>query len=151
MDSTDPVIIDPPMDVVPLETKEVVPYEPKTSGDDLQNDYDLARKTLRQIVTSGMNSVEQLTDLAQRSDHPRVYEALSLLMKTVAESAKDILEVQGKKQELDIDDTPDKTNVNIRQAIFVGTTAELQDQLKKLRNAEPKVINVSPDQTTNGS
>jgi hypothetical protein len=103
---------------------------------DQAEDYRLARKTFRSLIDKGNNAIEDLTDLARQSESPRAYEVLSTLMKTVAETTKDLYDLQKKTKDLMKEDKSrpqDEQRINVEKAVFVGSTAEL---LKKVKNNE---------------
>ena len=78
--------------------------------------------------------------LAKTSEHPRAYEVLGQMIKTVGETAKELLDVQKQKRVLDGDETPNQGgDTHIGNAIFVGSTSDLQD-LIKAKQTEQKII-----------
>lgn len=100
---------------------------------DQQADYALARKTFRALIDKGNNAIEDLTDLAKQSESPRAYEVLSTLMKTVADTTKDLYDLQKKTKDLNKEDKSrpqDEQRINVEKAVFVGSTAELLKQVK---------------------
>ena len=100
---------------------------------DQQQDYALARKTFRDLIVKGNNAIEDLTDLAKQSESPRAYEVLSTLMKTVADTTKDLYDLQKKTKDLNKEDKTrpqDEQRINVEKAVFVGSTAELLKQVK---------------------
>src|SRR5574343_589241 len=117
----------------------LVPMQ-ESSGDDIQDDYELARKTLRELVTTSQEALAGILNLAKTSEHPRAYEVLGQLIKTTQDAAKDLLEVQKQRQAV-TGETPDgPTNeTHIGNAIFVGSTNDLQALIKQKRE-QPKVI-----------
>lgn len=120
-----------PVPVVVEETA-VVPVEENVNVDQ-QADYVLARKTFRALIDKGNNAIEDLTDLAKQSESPRAYEVLSTLMKTVADTTKDLYDLQKKTKDLNKEDKSrpqDEQRINVEKAVFVGSTAELLKQVK---------------------
>lgn len=115
-----------------VEEASVVPFE-ETTNVDQQADYVLARKTFRALIDKGNNAIEDLTDLAKQSESPRAYEVLSTLMKTVADTTKDLYDLQKKTKDLNKEDKSrpqDEQRINVEKAVFVGSTAELLKQVK---------------------
>jgi hypothetical protein len=108
----------------------------ETENIDQQEDYRLARKTFRSLIDKGNNAVENLTDLAKESESPRAYEVLATMMKTIADTTKDLYDLQKKTKDLHKEDKArpqDDQRINVEKAVFVGSTAEL---LKKVKNNE---------------
>ena len=72
-----------------------------------------------------------MMDVARASEHPRAYEVVATLMKTIVDANKDLLDVSKKKRDMmqSDDDTPKTVNNNL----FVST-AELQKMLKDIKS-----------------
>lgn len=121
----------------PLKQEVAVIEEPAAVGSvDQQEDYTLARSTFRQLITKGNDAIEGISDLAKESESPRAYEVMATLMKTVAETTKDLYDLQKKTKDLLTNSGSkklDETNITVDKAVFVGTTAEL---LRKVKNNE---------------
>lgn len=100
---------------------------------DQEEDYLLARKTFRALITQGNHAIEGISDLAKESESPRAYEVMATLMRTVADTTKDLYDLQKKTKELQKDDKArpqDEQRINVEKAVFVGSTAELLKQVK---------------------
>ena len=95
--------------------------------DDIMDDYQYARENLKNIIDSAQQSIDDLSSIASTSESPRAYEVLSGLMKTIVDANKDLLELQKKVKQLK-DDSEKPSNVT--NALFVGSTAELQKLIK---------------------
>jgi hypothetical protein len=109
------------------ETKEV------SLTDDAQIDYEMSRRTFRSLIDKGNMAMENLTDLAKESESPRAYEVLATMMKTIADTTKDLYDLQKKTKDLKGEkkaEAPQTVN-NIDKAVFVGTTADLLKQMKE--------------------
>jgi len=126
----------------PAEIKqEVVPYEEPVNVDlcDQDEDYVLARKVLRNLIQKGNDAIDEISTIARQQESARSYEVVSTLIKTVADTTKDLYNVQKMKKDLQGPDpesdprkkNPDSGNINVEQAVFVGSAAELLDAIKK--------------------
>lgn len=103
---------------------------------DQEEDYRLARKTFRQLINTGNDAIDGISDLAKESESPRAYEVMATLMKTVADTTKDLYALQKITKELKMNDKvrpQDDQRINVEKAVFVGSTAEL---LKRVKNNE---------------
>jgi hypothetical protein len=100
----------------------------------VQDDFDYARDNMRQLISKGQNALDGILMIASGSEHPRAYEVVAALMKTMAETNKDLLELQKVKKVLQKED-PKAPQVdgpqNVTNNLFVGSTAELQKLLKE--------------------
>ncbi len=105
----------------------IVPMD--TNDADIEEDYNYARENLKSIINSAQTSIEDLSSIASTSESPRAYEVLSALMKTIVDANKDLLELQ-RKVKLLKDEGPSKPS-NVTNALFVGSTTELQKLIKQ--------------------
>lgn len=98
-------------------------------NDEIDADYQYARDNLRSIINSAQASIEDLSSIASTSESPRAYEVLSGLIKTIVDANKDLLELQRKVKLLKQEE--DSKPQNVTNALFVGSTTELQKLIKK--------------------
>ena len=91
------------------------------------DDYQFARDNLKKLVEKGNVALDGVLELAAASDHPRVYEVVGQMIRSLGETNKDIIDLQKDMKKLKDEDGPSKVTQN---AIFVGSTAELQKFLK---------------------
>ena len=97
---------------------------------DLQNDYEYSRGQLYNLVEKGQEAINGILDLAQNSDHPRAYEVAGNLITNVADITDKLVDLQGKMK--DINQEQIQTTSNVTNAMFVGSTSELQKMLKEM-------------------
>ena len=97
---------------------------------DLQNDYEYSRGQLYNLVEKGQEAINGILDVAQNSDHPRAYEVAGNLIKNVADITDKLVDLQGKMK--DINQEKKQTPNNVTNAMFVGSTSELQKMLKEM-------------------
>ena len=97
---------------------------------DQEDDYQLARSTLRNLIYKSENTLDDMIELAKNSEHPRTYEVAGQLIKTVSDVAKDLIELQKKVKDLKDGDTVSAKNVTNNNVVFAGSTAELFKMLK---------------------
>lgn len=97
----------------------------------VDDDYEYARKNLRTLIDNGKDAMENLTFLAKEGESPRTYEVLGQLIKTLADTNKDLLDLSKKAREAKGLKTSDEQKPqNVTNALFVGSTAELQKLIK---------------------
>jgi hypothetical protein len=118
--------------VVPKKTELA---EIKPVDDKVDRDYDYARTNFYNIIETGTEALEQMLDVAKASEHPRAYEVVSTIMKTLVDANKDLVSMSAKKQESEDEKSPSEKTVS-NNNLFVGSTAELQQLLKDMRNGE---------------
>ena len=114
--------------------KEPVKYGPaNTELDDIDKDYAYQRQNFYSLVERGQDAIEGILEIARESEHPRTYEVAGQLIKTVAEVTEKLGDLQEKMKKLK--DVPNNAPKNVTNALFVGSTAELQRMLKGKKNA----------------
>ena len=92
------------------------------------NDYEYARRNLYDIIEKGSAALEDIVDVAKQSESPRAYEVLTNLLKTLAETNKDLLELAKKDKELKREEiVPEHRTVNNNLHI---TSADLLKLIK---------------------
>jgi flagellar capping protein FliD len=94
---------------------------------DIDDDFATARKNLHQIIHKGNDALEEALLVAKSSEHPRAFEVVGGLIKTLVDANKDLLDIQKKLKDLKkSDDEKAPQSVQAQNAIFVGNAAELQ-------------------------
>jgi hypothetical protein len=116
--------------------REIVEYEP-VSDEDGDEDYRLVRNTLRNLIEKGNDALEDISTIARQNESARGFEVVANLIKTVGDTSKDLYNLQKMKRDLKEPDPasdPRKKNaesINVEQAVFVGSAAELLSAIKK--------------------
>ena len=118
-------------ELVAVEPKnELAKREGRDHTGDIDTDYRYARENLYDIIENGSHALHELVEIAKSSEHPRAFEVVASLMKTLTDANKDLLEVQAKVKKLKQEDNPQTGPNNVTNALFVGSTTELQNMLK---------------------
>ena len=101
----------------------------KSDEDDIDNDYKYQRENFYNLVERGQDAIDGILEIAKESEHPRTYEVAGNLIKQVAEVTEKLGDLQEKMRKLK--EVPNSAPKNVTNALFVGSTAELQKMLKK--------------------
>ena len=101
---------------------------PSDELDDVDADYKYQRDNFYNLIEKGQNAIEGILNVAKESDHPRGYEVAGNLIKQVAEVTEKLGDLQEKMRKLK--EVPNSAPKNVTNALFVGSTAELQKMLK---------------------
>ena len=101
-----------------------------TSEKDIENDYEYTRGQLYNLIEKGQEAINGILDVAQNSDHPRAYEVAGNLIKNVADISDKLMDLQKKVKE--VSEEKQKGPTNVTNAMFVGSTADLQKMLKQM-------------------
>ena len=108
--------------------KQILVLETKLNEEDIDNDYKHQRENFYKLIERGQDAIDGILDLARESEHPRTYEVAGNLIKQVAEVTEKLGDLQGKMKKLK--EVPNSAPQNVTNALFVGSTAELQKMLK---------------------
>ena len=100
---------------------------PATNEDDIDNDYKYQRENLYNLIERGQDAIDGILELAKESEHPRTYEVAGQLIKNVAEVTEKLMQLQNDMKKLK--EVPSNAPKNVTNALFVGSTAELQKAL----------------------
>ena len=114
------------------------------SKTDVDNDYDYSRENYYNLIEKGQEAIQGILDIAKEGQHPRAYEVAGQLIGQVAQVTDKLQDLQKKLKELK--DVPNKTSANIKNALFVGSTAELQKMLKR-NDEDTKSKDITPKET----
>jgi len=110
----------------------VVPDVSASTNNTIEQDAAETRKNVRTLIAQGTQAVTELLALARDLKTPRAYEVASNMLKTMSELSQDLLTVHQQEQSLG-DQTPEIGDVNIENAVFVGSTTELGELVKQKR------------------
>jgi hypothetical protein len=98
--------------------------------EDQEDDYQLARQTMRKLLMKGESTLDELIELSKNSEHPRTYEVAGQFMKTMSDVSKDLLNLQKQVKDLKADEPQQKIGTQ-NNVVFAGSTAELFKALKQ--------------------
>jgi len=123
------------------EFKAPVPRKEDKESPDIDNDYKYSRENYYNLIERGQEAIEGILDIAREGQHPRAYEVAGQLIGQVAGTVDKLQDLQKKLK--DLKDVPNKTSANIKNALFIGSTAELQ---KMLKNEDTKSKTITPEE-----
>ena len=115
-------------------TKENVGITPEQkpdrfTKDDIEKDYEYTRGNLYSIIEKGQEAINGILELAQDSEMPRAYEVAGQLIKSVSDATDKLMDLQKKLKDVNEEQQTKGPNT-VNNALFVGSTAELQKLLK---------------------
>ena len=111
------------------EFKAPVPRKEDKTKEDVENDHKNSREYYYNLIEKGQEAIEGILDVAKEGQHPRAYEVALAGIKNVADTVDKLQDLNKKLK--DLKELPKTANANIKNALFVGSTAELQKMLKK--------------------
>ena len=117
-------------------TAELVEKKPDTLAvkrdntlDDVDTDYKYQRENFYNLIERGQDAIDGILEVAKQSDHPRSYEVAGNLISQVADITEKLGKLQASMKRLK--EVPNNAPKNVTNALYVGSTAELQKLLKK--------------------
>jgi hypothetical protein len=124
----------------PIVSAEIISQN-QTDDNDVSDDYNLARNTLRNVIEKGARALDDVVSLAASSEHPRSYEVAGQIMKTLADVSKDLLELQKQKRDIIKPLPSEKPKITQQNNIvFTGSTSDL---MKAIKDNTEKLIDES--------
>lgn len=98
---------------------------------DATKDYQYSRGELYRLIEQGQEAVQGALEVAQESGHPRAFEVAVNAMKQVADMSDKLIDLQQKMKNLNKDEEKKGPSSVTNNAIFLGSTADLQKMLKR--------------------
>ena len=113
---------------LPKVTKGVSPrVMPEINGMEEDTDFRYTRENLYNLLERGQDAVEELLEIAKQSEHPRAFEVVGQLIGKLTETNKELMGLHKTKKDL----STEKGTTNVTNALFVGSTSDLQKMLKE--------------------
>ena len=112
----------------------------KDTEKNIDQDYKAARETYHDLIEKGREGLEYMMEIAKESEHPRAFEVLATMIKTISDTNGELMKhnkIRNDINKTDEIENPTVTNNNL----FVGTTTELQKMLQN-NNKEDEVIDL---------
>lgn len=116
--------------VVPIDRK---PLENELLEKDLSADYETVRKNLRELVDVGKGALDGVLAVALEGDSPRAYEVVAMMIKTLSEANREVLDLHDKVKKIRKQEVITNNVSNTTNSIYVGSTKELQDIINTAR------------------
>ena len=120
--------------VTDFEQPKAVPQVIDETKDDIDNDYKYSRDNYYNLIDKGNEAIQGILDIAKEGQHPRAYEVAGQLISQVGQTVDKLQDLQKKLK--DLKEVPNKTTANIKYALFVGSTNELQKMLNRKKEDE---------------
>jgi hypothetical protein len=117
--------------------KSTLPQIKDNNKSDIDNDYDYSRENYYNLIEKGQQAIEGILEIAKEGQAPRSYEVLGALISNVATTIEKLQDLQKKMK--DLKDLPKTASPQIKNALFVGSTKDLQQLLRQKDQKEDKV------------
>ena len=119
----------PTPEIKPESTTRVIPQ----NGKDDDIDYNYARENYYNLIERNQDAVEEMLEIAKASEHARSFEVVGQLIKAGLDANEALMKLHKTKKELTIEKSGP---TQVTNALFVGSTAELQKLLKSKLKVE---------------
>ena len=121
--------LDEVLGVINMPKKEIAKVEkvkPPINGQDEDTDFQYARENLYNLIERGQDGLEELLEIAKQSEHPRAFEVVGQMIDKLTTTNKELLNLHKTKKDISTEKGP----TNVTNALYVGSTADLQKMLK---------------------
>lgn len=124
----------------PKQEVTTITKKPETElNNKVDSDFEYARQNLKELIEKGKASLDNAISLADSLDQPRGFEVVSAFAKQLAEMNKDLLDLHQQKKNIN------KENITVNNkttnAIYVGSTSDLQDIVNQSRSRKKALDN----------
>ena len=117
-------------EIVEVESTRKKPEIVKSKEVDIEKDYEYSRANLYSLIEKGQEAINGIMEVAGEGGSPRAYEVAGQLIKSVADTTDKLIDLQKKLKDVEEDSRKTTNNVT-NNAVFVGSTSELQKMLKQ--------------------
>ena len=111
---------------------------PEKLEKDLSRDYNNVRTNMKDLIIQGQDAIEGILNVANDTDSPRAYEVAAQMIKAVSEMNKDLLDMHNKVKTIRQENVT--VNNNTTNAVYVGSTSELQDLINASRSSKKAFV-----------
>ena len=113
-------------EVVLSDPPAVIESDAENRDEDVNADYEKSREHYYKLLEKGNDALEYSLEIAKQTDHPRAFEVVGQLIDKLTTTNKELLNLHKTKKDISTEKGP----TNVTNALFVGSTAELQKMLK---------------------
>lgn len=118
-------------DLEPVVQVEPVVEQKETTVDD----FELARGTLKNMISKNEDVIDNLVNIAKSSEHPRAFEVVGKLIEAQTGLAKELMTLHKTKK--DVDGEPVSSIQTQNNIVFAGSTSDL---MKMISTQKAKTI-----------
>lgn len=110
-----------------------------------KQDFEEARKNIKDILDQGSSVFDRFTAVAMRSEKARDFEVIAKLMDSLVDANHKLIELHEKRRGLVPDEEP-KTQENItNNTLVVGSAAELLEMIEQRKKSQNAPDNIYTD------
>lgn len=119
--------------VISNSVKDIVQAPVQSNPEDqAKDDFDTARNSILNALETSQVALEQLSQIAVGSQHPRAFEVVAKLVDTIRDTSKDLVDLHKQKQ------TKPVENTTVNNKLIISTT-DLLKMLKQKDKSDEKL------------
>lgn len=125
--------VDENEETLPVEVEEIqAPAVINDAAEENLQDLEFVRKNIHSVIEKGEEAVKEMLEIAKQSEHPRAFEVVSTLMKTLLDANKDYADLSSKKRFVkeEINGPKEAAQTNVTNNNLIVTTADLLKMIK---------------------
>ena len=107
---------------------------------DIKDKEQYARENLYNIIERGSDALNNIVELAAQSQHPRSYEVVADLVRTLSQTNKDLLDINKKVKDLSPKDVQQANNIQNNVYVTADLTKLLKGNAKDFLNKETREV-----------
>ena len=117
---------------LPIEISEceILPAEKSNYSQEPLDDIELARSNIKELLSKGSSSLDELITIAKQSESPRAFEVVSTMMKTMLDANKEFVEMSQKKKYEQEDNGTSGNQTNVTNNNLILSTTDLLKMMK---------------------
>lgn len=124
-----------------IESSPSLPALPIDASVSKEDDFELARQTLRNLINKNEDVMTELVHIAKNSEHPRAFEVVGKLVEAQTNIAKELVGLHKVKNDIDGDGAAKSEKIQTQNNIvFAGSTADL---MKLISSQKAKIIDTN--------
>lgn len=116
-------------DVV-IEGTDIVPVPTTDLADEVVEDIEIAKGNIKDIITKGGDSLEEILSIAKQSENPRAFEVASNMMRMLVDANKEFISMSEKKKFAKEEHTSPQTTNNVTNNNLILSTTDLLKMIK---------------------
>ena len=97
-----------------------------------EHDFEMGRQNLHEVIEQGKRALDELCSIANASQHPRAYEVVATLIKTVSDANSNLMNLHKQKKDVSKKEKPSQ----VTNSLFVGSTDDLLKLVKPRETAK---------------
>ena len=102
------------------------------TDDKQEHDFELGLLNLHEVIEQGKHALDELCSIANASQHPRAYEVVATLIKTLSDANSSLMNLHKQKKDVTKAEKPN----HVTNSLFIGSTDELLKLVKPRDNVK---------------